>query len=112
VLDTNADGSPVGRLATLGADGRLLLYPAAEIKTLARGGRGITLMALDAKEALQSVAQLAAERDALLVSGKGRGGTERSATLSAAQQTAYVGKRARRGRKLEVTFKPDRLSRA
>jgi len=112
VLDTNADGSPFGRLATLSADGRLLLYPAAEVKTLARGGRGITLMALDAKEALQSVAQLAAERDALLVSGKGRGGAERSATLSAAQQTAYVGKRARRGRKLEVTFKPDRLSRA
>ncbi|WP_288060825.1 DNA topoisomerase IV subunit A [Thiomonas sp.] len=112
VLDTDADGGPFGRLATLSADGRLLLYPAAEVKTLARGGRGITLMALDAKETLQSVAQLAAERDALLVSGKGRGGTERSATLSAAQQTAYVGKRARRGRKLEVTFKPDRLSRA
>ncbi|MDY0331104.1 MAG: DNA topoisomerase IV subunit A [Thiomonas sp.] len=111
-LDTDAAGRPLGRLAVLSADGRLLLYPAAEVKTLARGGRGITLMALDAQETLQSVAQLATERDALLVSGKGRGGLLRSTTLGAAQQAPYVGKRARRGRKIEVTFKPEWIGRA
>ncbi|MDD4885524.1 MAG: DNA topoisomerase IV subunit A [Thiomonas sp.] len=112
ILATEADGHPAGRLATLSALGRLLLYPAAEVKTLARGGRGVTLMALDAGETLASIAQLAADRDALILSGKGRGGAERSTTLSAAQQAAYAGKRAKRGRKLDLTFKPDQASRA
>jgi topoisomerase-4 subunit A len=108
----NQGGSQTGRFALLSADGRLLLYPAAEIKTLARGGRGVTLMALDAKETLASIAHLPAERDALLISGKGRGGAERTTTLSPAQLAPYVAKRAKRGRKLDIPFKPERAHRA
>ncbi|MGC8508262.1 MAG: DNA topoisomerase IV subunit A [Thiomonas sp.] len=103
--------SPTGRLALLSAQGRLLIYAAAEVKTLARGGRGVTLMALDDGESLTSIAHLASDRDALLLTGKGRGGADRSTTLSAAQQAGYAGKRARRGRQLDLTYKPDRASR-
>ncbi|MEW6559371.1 MAG: DNA topoisomerase IV subunit A [Pseudomonadota bacterium] len=111
ILGTDADGNPAGRLALLSSDGRLLLYPATEVKVLSRGGRGVTLMTLDARETLLGIAHLAAEREALLVSGKGRGGVERSTSLSSTQQAPYVGKRAKRGRKLEITFKPERLDR-
>jgi len=111
VLGADAGESPPGRLALLSAGGRLLLYPAAEVKALPRGGRGVTLMALDAKETLLGIAHLAGEREALLVSGKGRGGTERSTSLIGTQQALYLGKRAKRGRKLEIAFKPERLDR-
>ncbi|MFZ5576784.1 MAG: DNA topoisomerase IV subunit A [Pseudomonadota bacterium] len=111
ILGTDADGNPAGRLALLSSDGRLLLYPATEVKVLSRGGRGVTLMTLDARETLLGIAHLVAEREALLVSGKGRGGVERSTSLSSTQQSPYVGKRAKRGRKLEITFKPERLDR-
>lgn len=111
-LVRSADGRPAGRLALLSAQGRLLLYPTAEIKILARGGRGVLLMALDAGETLVSIVQLPGERDALLLSGKGRGDAERSATLSAAQLAVYAGKRAKRGRALAPNFKPVRIGRA
>ncbi|MGC9185817.1 MAG: DNA gyrase C-terminal beta-propeller domain-containing protein, partial [Thiomonas sp.] len=112
LLTADGGDGPTGRLALLSAQGRLLIYAAAEVKTLARGGRGVTLMALDAAESLVSIAHLASERDALLLTGKGRGGADRSTTLSAAQQAVYAGKRARRGRQLDLTYKPDRASRA
>ncbi|MGC8807000.1 MAG: DNA topoisomerase IV subunit A [Thiomonas sp.] len=111
LLTVDGGDVPTGRLALLSAQGRLLIYAAAEVKTLARGGRGVTLMALDAAESLVSIAHLASERDALLLTGKGRGGADRSTTLSAAQQAVYAGKRARRGRQLDLTYKPDRASR-
>jgi topoisomerase-4 subunit A len=112
LLTVDGGDGPTGRLALLSAQGRLLIYAAAEVKTLARGGRGVTLMALDAAESLVSIAHLASERDALLLTGKGRGGADRSTPLSALQQAVYAGKRARRGRQLDLTYKPDRASRA
>ncbi len=111
-LRAGPDGTPTGRLALLSAHGRLLLYPAAEVKTLSRGGRGVTLMGLDDGEALRDVALLDGEREPLLIHGSGRGGAQRSTTLSAAQQAAYLGKRAKRGRKLEITLRSERLERA
>ena len=111
VLGIDGGDSLSGRLALLSAGGRLLLYPAAEVKVLSRGGRGVTLMGLDAKEALLSIAHLLGEREALLVSGKGRGGAERSTSLSGTQQALYLAKRAKRGRKLEIAFKAERLDR-
>jgi len=112
LLTVDGGDGPTGRLALLSAQGRLLIYAAAEVKTLARGGRGVTLMALDAAESLVSIAHLASERDALLLTGKGRGGADRSTPLSALQQAVYAGKRARRGRQLDLTYKPDRAIRA
>ncbi|WP_298291874.1 DNA topoisomerase IV subunit A [Thiomonas sp.] len=110
LLAADAADAPAGRLALLGAQGRLLLFPAAEVKTLARGGRGVTLIGLDAGEQAISAVQLPADRDPLVVSGTGRGGAARSVTLGPAQLAAFAGKRGRRGRRLELTFKPERLA--
>jgi topoisomerase-4 subunit A len=111
-LLADADGAPTGHIALLSARGRLLLYPVAEVKTLARGGRGVTLIALDADDTLLAVAPLAAAHDALLVSGKGRGGAQRSTVLGAAQLATYAGKRGRRGRPLALNHTAEGISRA
>jgi topoisomerase-4 subunit A len=112
LLDATAGGAEAMRLAALSGEGRLLILPLTEVKHLARGGRGFTLMGLDAKEVLVAVALLAGARDALVLGGQGRGGAVKTATLNAAQQQPYAGKRARRGRKLELNFKPSGMTRA
>lgn len=57
-------------LACLSASGRLLVFPLDELKHQPKGGRGLTLMNLDAKDALASVA---AFTQTLRVQGSGRG---------------------------------------
>jgi topoisomerase-4 subunit A len=93
------------QLALLSSGGRLLLFAVAEVKTLANGGRGVILMELDDGETLVGVQPLAAGQG-LTIHGSGRGGAPRSETLGARALSAYVGKRARKGRKLDVSFKP------
>jgi topoisomerase-4 subunit A len=98
--------SPVGaghaRVACLAMSGRLLVYPLAELKLQANGGRGLTLMDVDAKDPLVSVACFA---DALRVLGSGRGGKAKDETLKGAALAAHEGKRARKGRKVEGMVK-------
>ena len=64
-----ADGQQ--RVACLTLAGRLLVFGLDELKLQANGGRGLTLIDLDAEDALVSVAAFA---DALRVLGTGRGG--------------------------------------
>ena len=111
LLDATTVGTAAARLSCLSGEGRLLIFGLDEVKHLARGGRGVTLIDLDAGEALLAVAVLPAPRDALVVTGTGRSGSARSATLGAAQQQVHAGKRARRGRKLELGFRPTGLAR-
>jgi topoisomerase-4 subunit A len=85
-------------VACLALDGRLLVFPLDELKLQSNGGKGLTLMDVDAKSPLVSVATCAA---ALKVLGSGRGGKPRDEELKAAALAAYAGKRARKGRKVE-----------
>ncbi len=87
-----------GQVATLAMDGRLLVFPLAELKLQPGGGRGLTLMDVDAKAPLVSVATCA---DALKLEGSGRGGKPREDVLRRAALEAHQGKRARKGRKAE-----------
>lgn len=50
---SSAGGSPL--LATGSSDGRLLLFPVAEVKTLAAGGKGVMLMVLDEGQELTAM---------------------------------------------------------
>jgi topoisomerase-4 subunit A len=85
-----------GQLACLSLHGRLLVFPLAELKLQPKGGRGLTLIDLDAKDALVSVA---AFDQALRVQGTAlRGGKPREEVLRAAALAAHLGKRARKGR--------------
>ena len=94
------------RVACLAMDGRLLVFGADELKLQSAGGRGLTLMDVDAKAPLVSAASFA---ETLLVQGQGRGGKAKDETLRAAALAGYEGKRARKGRKIEGFVKPQRV---
>jgi topoisomerase-4 subunit A len=84
------------RVACLTLTGRLLVFGVDELKLQGNGGRGLTLIDLDAKDALVSVAVFAA---ALRVEGSGRGGKAREEVLRGAALDDYLGRRARKGRR-------------
>jgi topoisomerase-4 subunit A len=79
-------------------DGRLLVFPLDELKRQANGGKGLTLMDVDASAPLVSVATCA---QSLKVMGSGRGGKPKEEDLKAAGLAQHAGKRARKGRKVE-----------
>jgi topoisomerase-4 subunit A len=93
------------RLACLSLQGRLLVFPLEEVKLQSKGGRGLTLMDLDDKDALVSVA---AFDDALLVQATGRGGKAKEEVLRGPSLAAHAGKRARKGKPLSA-MKPLRV---
>jgi topoisomerase-4 subunit A len=94
------------QLACLSLDGRLLVFGLDELKLQAKGGRGLTLMDVDANTPLVSVATLA---DSVHVLGSGRGGKAKDEVLKGAALEHHVGKRARKGRRIEGFVKPQRL---
>jgi topoisomerase-4 subunit A len=92
-----ADG--MARVACLAMSGRLLVFGLDELKLQSNGGRGLTLIDLDAKDALVSVAAFG---QALQVLGKAlRGDKLREDVLKGASLAAHAGKRARKGKAVE-----------
>lgn len=83
------------QVACLAADGRLLVYGLDELKLQPGGGKGLTLMDVDAKTPLISVASLA---DALRVVGLGRGQKPKEEVFKWSALADHIGKRARKGR--------------
>jgi len=94
------------QVACLAADGRLLVFPLDELKLQPNGGKGLTLMDVDAKTPLLSVCTLG---ETLRVAGQGRGGKPKDEDFRPAALAAYQGKRARKGRKVEGFPKPMRV---
>ncbi|WP_425258134.1 DNA topoisomerase IV subunit A [Rubrivivax sp. RP6-9] len=86
------------QVACLALDGRLLVFARDELKRQANGGRGLTLMDVDAKSPLLSVATC---DQVLKVLGTGRGQKPREDDLKGAALAAHVGRRARKGHKVE-----------
>jgi topoisomerase-4 subunit A len=92
-------------LALLSRKGRLLVIGLDEVKVLGNGGRGVVLMELEGSDdALVDAVMVGAL--GLSVSGEGRGGKEVRATIRPQEVSDYVGKRARKGKPLDVRFKP------
>ena len=83
------------QVACLAADGRLLVYGLDELKLQPGGGKGLTLMDVDAETPLVSVATLA---DALKVVGLGRGQKPKEEVFKWSALADHLGKRARKGR--------------
>ena len=106
VLPPAAVAATHGQVACLSLTGRLLVYPLAELKLQPKGGRGLTLMDVDAKDPLLSVATCG---EALRVLGTGRGGKAKDELLKGASLAGHVGKRARKGHKVEGILKPMRV---
>ncbi|MET0349567.1 MAG: DNA gyrase subunit A, partial [Rhizobacter sp.] len=83
------------QVACLSLTGRLLVFALSELKLQPKGGRGLTLMDVDTKDPLVSVATCA---NSLKVLGTGRGGKPKEESLGATALSAHVGKRARKGK--------------
>jgi topoisomerase IV subunit A len=94
------------QVGCLAMDGRLLTFALDELKQQPKGGRGLTLMDVDAKTPLVSAVAFA---DSLQVIGQGRGGKPKQELLRGAGLADYAGKRARKGRKIEGFVRPMQL---
>jgi topoisomerase-4 subunit A len=94
------------QVACLALDGRLLVFALDELRLQSGGGRGLTLMDVNAKSPLLSVATYS---DSLQVIGSGRGGKPKDVVLRAAALEAHAGRRARKGRKVEGLTKVARV---
>lgn len=94
------------QVVCLSMSGRLLAFPLQELKLQPKGGRGLTLMDVDAKDPLVSVASCA---NGVKVLGTGRGGKAKEEELKGASLAGYAGKRARKGKTLDAGMKPYRV---
>ena len=86
------------QVACLSGDGRLLVFALSDLKLQPKGGRGLTLMDVDAMAPLLSVATLA---DSVSVQGSGRGGKPKEELIKGVALASHQGKRARKGRAVE-----------
>ena len=94
------------QVACLSASGRLLVYALSDLKLQPKGGRGLTLMDVDAKDPLLSVCSFG---DVLRVLGAGRGGKPRDELVKGSALASHMGKRARKGAKVEAVLKPSQV---
>ncbi|MDO5531640.1 DNA topoisomerase IV subunit A [Sutterella sp.] len=95
------------KLACLSSKGRLLVFPITEIRFVASGGKGVALMLLDAGESLVSCTVV--DDRGCIIYGTGRGDKERAAEIGRRAFPAYVMHRARRGKTVEVSWRPERV---
>ena len=95
------------QVACLAADGRLLVFALSELKLQPGGGRGLTLMEMDAASPLLAVAPFGEQ---ITVQGSGRGGKSKDEVVKGATLASHQGRRARKGRKVEGLLKVLRLA--
>jgi len=95
-------------VACASTGGRILTFDIAELKSLPKGGRGLTLIDLEAKDTL---AGAAAYTRSVKIEGIGRGAKEREETLEIRTLNNARGSRARKGKAADLGFKPTSIVR-
>ncbi len=108
-IPTLAGTQAATQVACLTLAGRLLVFGLDELRLQPAGGRGLTLIDLEPKDALVSVAVFV---DALRIVGSGRGGKPKDEVLKTLALEPYRGKRARKGRAQQVLQKAQRVEAA
>jgi len=88
--------------------GRILTFALDELKTMEKGGRGLMLLDLEAKDQL---AGAAAYTRSVRISGVGRGGKEREETLEIRSLNNARAARGRKGKAADLGFKPSDIVR-
>ncbi|MDP2019613.1 MAG: DNA topoisomerase IV subunit A [Hydrogenophaga sp.] len=108
----NTSGSqplmPATHVACASTGGRILTFEIAELKAMEKGGRGLMLIDLEAKDTL---AGAAAYTRSVKIEGIGRGGKERDETLEIRSLNNARAARARKGKAADLGFKPTRVAR-
>lgn len=100
--------SGLSQLACLSEQGRVLLFPLADLKTLSAGGRGTMLMSLQDDEKLLIALPTGAK--GVTVSGIGRGNKPQEVVLANSALQPHLGKRGGKGKALETKMKADKLT--
>ena len=115
VSGTNATPQPgassmpaATHVACASTGGRILTFEIGELKLMEKGGRGLMLLDLEAKDAL---AGAAAYTRSVKLTGIGRGGKDREETLEIRSLNNARAARARKGKAADLGFKPTQISR-
>ncbi|MDO8456151.1 MAG: DNA topoisomerase IV subunit A [Burkholderiaceae bacterium] len=99
---------PATHVACASTGGRILTFEISELKQMDKGGRGLVLIDLDAKDTL---AGAAAYTRSVKVEGIGRGGKVREETLEIRSLNNARAARARKGKAADLGFKPTGITR-
>ncbi|MFC5519332.1 DNA topoisomerase IV subunit A [Polaromonas jejuensis] len=95
-------------VACASTGGRILTFEISELKQMDKGGRGLVLIDLDAKDTL---AGAAAYTRSVRIEGIGRGGKAREETLEIRSLNNARAARARKGKAADLGFKPIGIAR-
>jgi topoisomerase-4 subunit A len=99
---------PATHVACASTGGRILTFEIAELKAMTKGGRGLMLIDLEAKDTL---AGAAAYTRSIRIDGIGRGGKVRDETLEIRSLNNARAARGRKGKAADLGFKPGSISR-
>jgi len=104
----NPAAPPATHVACASTGGRILTFEITELKLMEKGGRGLTLIDLEPKDALVGAA---AYTCSVKIEGLGRGGKDRDETLEIRSLNNARSARARKGKAADLGFKPTRITR-
>ena len=96
--------SPATHVACASSGGRFLTFELSELKAMEKGGRGLMLIDLEAKDTL---AGAAAYTRSVRIEGIGRGGKVREETLEIRSLNNAKAARAKKGKVADLGFKPN-----
>jgi topoisomerase-4 subunit A len=100
--------APATHVACASTGGRILTFELTELKTMATGGRGLMLLALEDKDTLVGAA---AYTRSVRLEGIGRGGKPREETLEIRSLNNARALRGRKGKAADLGFKPSSITR-
>jgi topoisomerase-4 subunit A len=100
--------TPATHVACASTAGRFLTFELSELKAMEKGGRGLMLIDLEAKDTL---AGAAAYTRSVRIEGIGRGGKVREETLEIRSLNNAKAARAKKGKVADLGFKPNAVVR-
>ena len=100
--------APATHVACASTGGRFLTFELSELKAMEKGGRGLMLIDLEAKDTL---AGAAAYTRSVRIEGIGRGGKVREETLEIRSLNNAKAARAKKGKTADLGFKPNAVVR-
>ena len=95
------------QVVCLAQGGRMLVFALDELKLQSNGGRGLTLMEVDARK--DPLISVTTAHNGVKVIGSGRGGKDKEEDVRNSGYAAHIGKRARKGKAVEGLQKVSRV---